>query len=580
MKSRPEMVVRSGEPIVFHSLAQMPPLPVSLAPTLYNKTGTWRYIRPVHVDRTPPCNHACPAGNDIVHWLAALRAGDVERAWRILVAENPLPGVCGRVCPHPCEAECNRADLGGAIAIQAVERYLADEAAAHGWRLERPLGGHERRVAIVGAGPAGLSCAYHLARLGHLPTVYEAHDRPGGLLSHAIPAYRLPPAVLEREIEAIKALGVRFELRARLGDNLSFEQLLEADAVFLAPGQALSHRLGVPGEEATGVVGGLDYLRAVAAGQPPDLGPQVIVVGGGNTAVDAARCALRRGATVTVLYRRGEAQMPANPAEVEEARAEGVEFRFLAAPLAVIARAGRVAGLRCQAMRLGEPDSSGRERPVPIPGTEFDLPGSAVIAATGQELDARLLTGVALHAEKGLIPTDAAGGTALSRVFAGGDAATGAGTVAQAIGSGKRAALAIDWQLRTGNLEGFAPGSPARATARGTMGAVVRPADLNPDYIESVPRPALAQRQAGLRRGDLAEVNLGLPAGAAHAEAARCISCGTCTSCDTCLIFCPDVAIARAEGGRYAVAYDYCKGCGICAEECPRAAVSMQEEGQ
>ncbi len=568
------------EPILFETLADMPPLPVSLGPTLYNRTGSWRYIRPVHRDRTPPCNHACPAGNDVVHWLAALRAGDVEGAWRILVAENPLPGVCGRVCPHPCEAECNRADLGGAIAIQAVERYLADEAAAHGWRLERPASRRGRRVAIVGAGPAGLSCAYHLARLGHRPTVYEAQDRPGGLLCHAIPAYRLPPPVLEREVEAIKALGVRFVLNARLGDNLSFERLLEAEAVFLAPGQALSHPLGVPGEGAAGVIGGLDYLRAVATGRPPDLGPQVIVVGGGNTAMDAARSALRRGAAVMVLYRRGKAQMPAIPAEVEEARAEGVEFRFLAAPLAVIARSGRVAALRCQAVRLGEVDASGRERPVPVPGSEFDLPASAVIAATGQELDARPLAGTTLRAEGGLIPTDAASATALSRVFAGGDAATGAGTVAQAIGSGKRAALAIDWQLRTGSLEGFALGSPARATARAAADTVVRPADLNPDYIDPGPRPALVQRPAGVRRGDLAEVNLGLPTGAASAEAARCISCGTCTTCDTCLIFCPDVAIARAGGSHYAVAYDYCKGCGICAQECPRAAIAMEEEGQ
>ena len=568
-----------GEPIIFRSLAEMPPLPVSLGPTLNNKTGSWRYIRPLYEDKTPPCNHACPAGSDVVHFIAALREGRLQAAWHTLIAENPLPGVCGRVCPHPCETDCNRTGLGGAIAIHSLERYLADEAAVRGWRPEPPRARRPGRIAIVGSGPAGLSCAYHLARLGYQPTVFEAEDEIGGLLRYGIPAYRLPKIVVQREVSGIESLGVRFLPGMRLGSNLSWHELLAFDAVFLALGQALSRPLGIPGEETPGFIGGLDYLRRTARGERIDLGPKVIVVGGGNTAIDAARMALRQGAQVTVLYRRTEQEMPAIREEVEEARAEGVTFRFLAAPLQPCVEGGRLRGLRCQEMRLGEPDASGRARPIPIPWSEFELAANTVIAATGQELDVVPLADAGLHIRNGQILTNEATATAIGGVFAGGDAATGEGSVARAIGSGKRAALAIDRYLRSDRLEGFPPlGQAVHAIEPASSQVVVTAQDLNPDYLEVIPRPSLSQRPAAERRGDLAEVNLGLSAEAAAAEAARCISCGTCTACDTCLILCPDVAIARVPGGHYAIHYDYCKGCGICAQECPRAAITMEEE--
>ncbi len=578
MKSAPSRPA-VGEPIVFRRLDDLPPLPVSLAPTLANKTGTWRYLRPFYEEKTSPCNHACPAGSDIVHWIRALRDGELEAAWRTLIAENPLPGVCGRVCPHPCEAHCNRNAFGGAIAIHALERYLADEAAAHGWRPARLAAGHGRRVAVVGAGPAGLACAYHLARLGHVVTVHEAEAEPGGLLRHAIPPYRLPRNVLDWEVSNIEALGVRFVLGSRLGDNLSPDELRGVDAIFLAPGQGRSRPLGVPGEEAAGVVSGLGFLKRVARGERVDVGRQVLVVGGGNTAIDAARTAIRLGAQVTVVYRRSASQMPAIAEEVEAARAEGVEFRFLAAPVAVLLDGGRVRGLRCQGMRLGEPDASGRERPVPVPGAEFEVPADTVIAAVGQELDERTFEGMDLRPEAGRIRIDEGAATALGGVFAGGDAATGEGTVAQAIGSGKRAALAIDRWLRTGRVEGLPPlGVAPHAIERTASPRVVGPEDLNADYIEAVPRPALAERPVELRRSGFEEVNLGIPAEVALAEAARCISCGVCTGCDTCYIFCPDVSVARAGPCRYTINYDYCKGCGICVHECPRCAMSVKEE--
>jgi len=571
-------------PITFASLAEMPPLPVSLGSTLNNKTGTWRYIRPFYEDRTPPCSYACPAGNDVVHYIGALRDGDPEAAWRILVAENPLPGVCGRVCPHPCERECNRREFGGAIAIHALERFLADEAAAHGWTIGAGPARRPERIAIVGSGPAGLSCAYHLARLGYEPTVYEAESQPGGLLRYGIPAYRLPKDVLDREIAAIERLGVRFALNRRLGDNLAWPELAAADAVFLATGQGASRPLQVPGEGAAGVIAGLDFLRRVATGKSLGTvaGSKAIVIGGGNTAIDAARTALRLGASVTVVYRRTEAEMPAIAGEVAEARAEGVAFRFLAAPAQVLAEGGQVRSVRFQEMRLGAPDASGRARPEPVPGHEFVLPADWVIVAAGQELDPAPLQGAGIPVEHGRIRAGEAAETGVARVFAGGDAATGEGTVAQAIGSGKRAALAIDHYLRTGSTEGLVlpQGRAAHATPRNAAEAVVRPADLNADYITPEPAPELEAWAPPQMVGNFAEVNAGLAGQAAAREAARCISCGTCISCDTCLIFCPDVAIAHAEGGRYAIAYDYCKGCGICATECPRSALHMEEEGQ
>lgn len=572
----------ADEPIVFRTLAEMPPMPVSLASTLSAKTGSWRYIRPLYDDKTPPCNHACPAGNDIVRYIAALRSSQVEAAWRILVAENPLPGVCGRVCPHPCERECNRGEFGGAIAIRALERYLADEAAAHGWRPAQPKARRPGRIAIVGAGPAGLSCAFHLARLGYQPTVFEGEAQPGGLLRYGIPAYRLPRAVLDREIANIESLGVRFVLNRRLGDGLDWQELAEMDAVFLALGQPSSRPLGLPGEATAGIVPGLDFLRRVARGERVEPGARVLVIGGGNTAMDAARTAARLGAAVTVVYRRTEAEMPAVAEEIAEARAEGVAFRFLAAPLQALVEGGRLRALRCQEMRLGAPDASGRGRPEPVPGAEFTLAADTIIAAVGQALDERTLAGTGIAIEAGRVVVDSAMQTALAGVFAGGDAATGEGTVAQAVGSGKRAALAIDRYLQTGTLEGLPPpGIAVHACERPASSVVVRPQDLNADYIEVAPRPKLGGRPPGRPQGDFSEVNPGLTAEVAAGEAERCISCGTCIECDTCLVFCPDVAIARAAGGGYTIAYDYCKGCGICAHECPRAAMAMmKEEGQ
>ncbi len=565
--------------VTFSSEAEMPMMPASVASTLYNKTGSWRYMRPLYANQTPPCNAACPAGEDIVMYLQLTAQGRYAEAWQTIVRENPFPGVCGRVCPHPCESECNREHLGGAIAIHCQERFLADYAAAH--ELDLPAVDappREERVAVVGAGPAGLSCAYHLRRMGYRVTVFEASGQPGGMM-RLIPEYRLPKRVLEREIGAIVALGVEMKTGVRLGVDLSWEDLQDYAAVFLAVGQSVSRELGVPGEDAAGVLHGIEFLARVERGQKVDLGQKVAVIGGGNTAMDAARTARRLGAEVTILYRRSRAEMPAIDEEVNETLDEGVKIEFLCAPVAVLTENGRVRGLRLTRMELGAPDASGRRRPLPVAGSEYELEFDTVIPALGQVTDLSFLR-AEVQTERGRIVTDERAATACPPIFAGGDAVTAFGTVTAAVGSGKRAALAIDCFLR--GVERPFPdlAHNVQAVPRRRDPTVIRFENLNTAYFEEEPRPQERQLPAAERVTSFAEVNRGYSEEVALNEARRCFSCGTCNECDNCLIFCPDVAVLRGDSDDepFVFNYDYCKGCGICVSECPRHAIVFEEE--
>ncbi|RLC70888.1 MAG: glutamate synthase [Chloroflexi bacterium] len=394
-----------------------------------------------------------------------------------------------------------------------------------------------------------------------------------------IPEYRLPKEVLEREIAAIVATGVEVKTGVRLGVDVSLDDLKDYAAVFLAVGQSRSRRLGVPGEEATDVLPGIDFLARVARGQRVGLGEKVAVIGGGNTAMDAARTARRLGADVTIFYRRSRAEMPAIDEEVNEALDEGVRIEFLRAPVAVLTEDGHVRGLRLTEMELGAPDESGRRRPLPVAGSEYDVACDTVIPALGQVADLSFLD-AEVKSERGRIITDEKAATTRPPIFAGGDVATGFGTVTAAVGSGKRAALAIDCFLR--GVERTFPdlAQNVQAAPRPHDAAVVRFEDLNTAYFEEEPRPRQEQRPAAGRVTTFEEVNLGYGEDAALAEAQRCFSCGTCNECDNCLIFCPDVAVLRgpSDDEPFVFNYDYCKGCGICVSECPRHAISFEEE--
>jgi len=572
--------------IIFKSEAEMPTMAASLANTLYNKTGSWRYMRPLYVDKTPPCNDACPAGEDIVGYLGLIRQGRYREGWEFIMQENPFPGVCGRVCPHPCESQCNRTELGEAIAIHVQERFLADWAYERGLRDLKglkgipsdPLDPSVPSVAIIGSGPAGLSCAYQLVRKGYSVTVFEAQDKPGGMM-RLIPEYRLPREILDHEIAAIESLGVEIRTGVQLGRNLSLDDLKDYQAIFLAVGQSVSRKLGVLGEDAAGVLHGIEFLRRLDQGEKPSLGSRVAVIGGGNTAIDAARSARRLGAEVSILYRRSRHEMPAIYEEIEEALEEGVQIEYLVAPVEVLTEKGKVSGLKCTRMELGEPDESGRRRPIPVVGSEYIIEVDTVIPALGQVADLSFL-GKDIKAERERIVIEDSGATTRLPVFAGGDVATGYGTVTHAVGSGKRVALAIDRLLRGETLEGFPPlDRNVHTVPRDMDPTVVGFEDLNLAYFEEEPRPRQARAPAEERVRDFTEVNRGFDEEVAVTEALRCFSCGTCNQCDNCLIFCPDVAVLRNGDERpYVFDYDYCKGCGICFAECPRRAISFEEE--
>ncbi len=549
------------------------PMAVSQRSTRELTTGDWRTFRPQYVERASPCNLDCPAGTDVRRFLAQAAAGDAAAAWRTILEHNPLPGVCGRVCYHPCEQACNRAALDGRVAVHAVERAVADEVRrlGSGAAVETPVTAARTgtEVAVVGAGPAGLSSAYHLARRGHQVTVYDEGDEPGGMLRYGIPAYRLPREVLDDEIGRLRAMGVSFVPAARLGDTVPWAALDAFAAIFVAGGIQRSRRARIEGEDVPGVRPALGFLREANTRGVPALEGRVVVIGGGNTAIDAARIARRAGATAVVVYRRSRADMPAHPDEIAQAEREGVEIVCHAAPLGVTTRAGHVGCVRCQPTRPGAPDASGRRAPEPIPGATFEITCSHVLTAIGEELDAGVFGSVVPVAD-GRIVADAMGRTSASAaraIFAGGDAATGAGTVVEAIGSGRRAAEGIDAWLRGATVD--APDGAER----------VGPAHLNLFHFRRAERVEAPHLPPARALAGVGEVVGPLAWNVAAREAGRCFACGECTHCNNCVVFCPDAAVhADPASGGYAIDLLHCKGCGVCVAECPRGAMALVPE--
>jgi formate dehydrogenase major subunit len=477
-----------------------------------------------------PCHVACPAGVDVQGYLALARAGRHDEALAVIRERNPLPSICGRVCVRHCEAACHRAKVDDAVGINLVKRYLADVGAGRLPRPARaPATGH--RVAVVGGGPGGLTAAYFLARRGHAVTVFDAHPQLGGTLRYGIPDYRLPQDVIDGEVQHILDHGVTARTGVRLGVDFTLESLTADgyEAILLALGAMKAKPMRVTAEDTPGVVGGIDFLAEVKLKGHPDLKGAVVVVGGGNTAIDAARTALRCGASrVTILYRRSRQEMPADPGEVEDALAEGVELELLVAPLEVVAENGRVKALRCQRMQLGEPDASGRRRPVPVPGSTQDYTCNLIVAAIGQDVDLTGVDGGAAASKWGTLQADArTAATTATGVFATGDAVSGPAAAVDAIGGGRRAAAAIDVFLQTGGLAVGAPEFRSQTTVLGDL-----PADTF-DQVTRAPRAQMPKTAPDDRVRSFAEVDLGVGADAAHAEASRCLSCG-CSAVGSC----------------------------------------------
>ncbi|OGK82415.1 MAG: hypothetical protein A2X52_11500 [Candidatus Rokubacteria bacterium GWC2_70_16] len=539
--------------------------------TLEIKTGGWRTKRPVYVEATAPCRAACPAGEPVARWIERARRGDLAAAWALIREENPFPAIMGRVCAHPCESACNRRQHDGGVAINALERFVGDWGLRHGTRplpdLPRPA-----RVAVVGGGPAGLACAHALSRRGYRVRLYEAEAELGGLLRYGIPEYRLPRAVLEREIELGIGPGVEVLTGQRLGANLAWETVAGHDAVFLGTGASLPLGLGVPGEQAQGIGSGLGFLRDLARGTRATLGRRLVVVGGGSTAMDVARSARRLGvSSVTVVALEGREDMPALPEEVSQALAEGVEIRNGLGVSRFVELGGRVTGAAVAPAEL-ERGEDGAIRPVFRPGPSEVIAADSVLLAIGQWTDLAALP-PALRGARGLIATpDGARPTPL--IFAGGDAASTERTVTHAVGAGMRAARRIHEALSGG----VAPAPASHPGAVALPGHVVPFSEINLDSFPRAPRVERPERLADRRLGSFAEVVEGLGAAAARAEAARCFTCGHCVDCDNCLLYCPDMAVSRGDEGGYRISTDHCKGCGLCAQECPRGALQMVSE--
>ncbi len=525
--------------------------------SLLNKTGSWRTERPVYVDRLPPCNHACPAGENIQAWLDFAEEGDYQAAWRQIMDDNPLPATMGRVCYHPCEGGCNRGQLDEAVGINSVERFLGDQALKYDWRM---AAGEStgKRVMIVGAGPGGLSAAYHLRRFGHQVTIFEGSPSAGGMIRYGIPKYRMPREKLDAEIARIEAMGVEIKLDTRIDDLAATREQGNYDAVFLCIGAQQARRIEIPAEGEVTMLDALSVLRDTELDNPTPLKGRVLVYGGGNTAIDVARTAVRLGARqTTVVVLESREQMPAHNFEVHEALEEGAEFLNLRSIKQI---SGSSVTLEIMVAGEGQwPEPSGQ-----FENVEADV----IVQALGQDIDTCLVENIdGVGVNNGIVEVGPNLQTGAEGIFAGGDMVPSARTVTTSIGHGKKAARGIDAYLR------------GETFATSDKHEIANFARLNTWYYSDAPRTLRPMLDAVRRSSGFAEVVGDLDEGNALFEARRCLSCGNCFECDNCYGVCPDNAITKlGPGRRFEFKYDYCKGCALCATECPCGAIEMRPE--
>ncbi|MBI5816606.1 MAG: FAD-dependent oxidoreductase [Nitrospinae bacterium] len=567
---------------------------------------------PVYVRKLPPCRNECPSSEDIRGYLTTIAQAEMNKkplddaldeAWYTLTDKNPLPAAHGRICPHPCEKGCNRKEKeDGAVAINNMERFIGDHGIRRGLKLRKLTDAKKsKRIAVVGSGPSGLSCAYQLARRGYPVTLFEAYDRPGGMLRYGIPPYRLPKDILDAEINNILSLGIELKTKVKIGKDITFEELQKQyDAVYLAIGAHTGANLNVPGEDkgSANVFSAASYLNRVNSGASVDVGNKVIVVGGGDSAVDAARSSLRQakaalgeaaeefnteqaeamldsarvskragknGVESTIIYRRTREEMPAIDSEIEEAEREGIRIEYLTAPVEVLVKDGRAVALKCVKMKLGAPDKSGRRSPVPVEGSEFTMEASSIIVAIGQKPE--LAGTLAQVADQwGWVKIKGDYSTAVDGVFAGGDA-QGLGISTRSVGDGRKAALSIDSYLKA---EKWAPNPKGRP---------VKPENLILNYYPAAPRNEEKGVSIEERGHGFGEIYQTITRDQAVAEANRCMSCGLCFVCDQCRVFCPREAIhrdkKRPQGQVMFTDYTKCNGCHVCFESCPCGYIEM-----
>ena len=523
-------------------------------------TGPARAQRPVYVDFLPPCNNACPAGENVQAWLDLAQAGKYREAWEAILRDNPFPAVHGRVCYHPCETHCNRGQLDSAVSIHAVERFLGDLAAERAWAPPVSAAPSGKRILVVGGGPSGLSAAYHLARRGHSVEVRDAGPLPGGMLHFGIPAYRLPRADLMKEVHRIEAMGVRLTLNHKVEDVLTEQAEGHFDAVFIAIGAQIGRRVDIPARDAARVIDAITLLHDVETGDPPRLGRRVIIYGGGNTAIDAARTARRLGAEeALIVYRRDRSHMPAQEFEADEALSEGIKIKWLS----TIKDIGE-GELTVEVMRL---DEQGLPQPT---GQLETLSADSVVLALGQQTDSsflRSVPGIVFKAD-GTVIVDAGMMTGHAGIFAGGDMVPSERTVTAAVGHGKKAARHIDAWLR---------GEASQAIAKHP---VVTFDQLKLPIYTDAPRSLQSELTVEERLGrGFVETTSGLSEAEAHYEARRCLSCGNCFECDNCYAACPETAIVKLGPSHgFRVDMELCTGCAVCVEQCPCHAMEMVPE--